>query len=139
MTLSTTVRILESDADTRDIFLKMREIIGIPEGHPYEDDGHRLISDPGGFMSYLCVSGSGTLSEEELSELAESGFSIGPKAWVTCVSLDTAYCASVPGIGRSAAEIHNYIIARLSAAFPDMVFAAHNEFDDTWHYNALPY
>ena len=139
MTLATTIRVLQVDASTKEVFDKMREIIRIPEDHPYEDDEGCLTSQPGDFMSYLCVGGENSLSEEDVDHLTEACFSIGPTKWLMEIDLDTSYGARVLGVGSSASAIHNYIIARMSSAFPDMVFATHNEFNDTWHYNELPY
>lgn len=132
MSLGTEIRVLAWEGPTvSEVFHKLREIIGIPEDHPYEDTGDTLDSTPGGFMSALTVSGSGRLSDEEIDGTDQ------PTSWAMSISLDTIYGADT--IHGGASGVHNYIIARFAAAFPDLHWAANNEFDNTWHINNLPY
>jgi hypothetical protein len=133
MTLATEIRLLQGDMpDIDEVFHKLREIIGIPESHPFRvGDGDYLESVPGGFMSALTVSGPGRLDGDEIDETEQ------PSSWAMSINLDTSYTAKTPYGGAS--DVHNHIIARFAAAFPIVHWAAWNEFDDTWHINKLPY
>jgi hypothetical protein len=137
MTLATTIRILEPGPSLKDLFDALREIIEIPSDHPYEELTDSLTSEPGGFISALSVTGAGQLSDEDIEEIAEGSNSVGPASWNMAVHLDTTYRARTRHGGCS--QVHNYIITMMSAKFPDMKWAADNEFEGTWHINTLPY
>ena len=143
MALSTDIKIV-SAADKMEVFHCVRSILGIPRNHPFRPFeccsfmGQRpLKSNPGIFGVDVIVAGAGRMSAEAIEEAKDQGYNVGPLAWNVHVSLDTPY--TYDGIHGSASGVHNYVIAKLMEKMPGLDFWAQDEFDGTWHHNAIPY
>jgi hypothetical protein len=144
MTLATSVHIT-SPINPELVFLKARQIIGIPAEHPFKiledsglgwDNGIWIASTPGGFRSALDVShNNGELLKADCDEWCEKPCEYHrdlPLAYVD-VRLDTTYGYGEDGM--SCSDVHREITAKLGAWLDEQGIGwwAQDEFTGIWY------
>lgn len=152
MTLATSIHI-GAPVNEQLVFLKCREIIGIPAEHPFKihdeglgwADGEWIGSMPGGFRSALDVTHNhgqpltpdcGEWCDDPCEYHAEQ-----PVAYVD-VRLDTTYGYHRAGTGQGCNDVHNEVVQRLGDWLDSIgvtEWSAHNEYTGEWHFRAQPY
>ena len=145
MTLSTSIRIADP-VNPELVFLKAREIIGIPAEHPFTigdkglgwDNGVWIASRPDGFRSALDVSHAhGDLLIDECDEYCDTPcdhHAKQPPAYVD-VRLDTTYGFRGPN-GETCGDVHREVCARLGAWLDEqgLDWWAMDEYTGEWHH-----
>lgn len=145
MTLATSVHI-QAPINHQLVFLKCREIIGIPAEHPFQihadkglgwKDGEWIASVPDGFRSALDVSHNHgqplTTSCDEWCETPCDYHANIPPAYID-VRLDTTYGYRDEN-GWGCSDVHRDIVAKLGAWLDEqgVNWWAQDEFTGEWH------
>lgn len=141
MSLTTLVYITDP-CNEQLVFLKCREIIGIPAEHVFEvrpedcyANGERIHSEPGGFASALDVTHD---HGEPITRLpGEVGLNGPEPTACVIVRLDTTYGYADKGPGCDA--VHDEIIGRLGEWLNEHDWWAQNEYTQEWFHRSIPY
>lgn len=147
MTLSTSIHI-GAPVNPELVFLKCREIIGIPAEWPFTiiepglcwGNGHWIASQPGGFRSALDVSHAAgsplahDLDDPSLDAEDLAYYAALPVAFVD-VRLDTTY-GYRSGIGETCGDVHREVCARLGEWLDGqgVDWWAQDEYTGDWHH-----